>query len=170
MNTQRQRLIADGFAAGLIGYALVVGFFVVVNVIAGQSPFHTAALLGETLFAGLRDPAAVTLAAGPILAFNGVHIAAYILFGFFAAWLVYETELHPEFWYLALFLFIGATLLGVAAVLAAMALLGDPVSIAFVSAASLLAALGMAGYLTASHRALLRTIDQVQETRLGRIE
>ena len=170
MNAQRQRLIADGFAAGLIGYALVVGFFVVANVVVGRSPFYTASLLGETVFAGLRDPGAVTLAAGPILAFNGVHIAAYLVFGFFAAWLVYQTELHPEFWYLAVFLFVGATLLGVAAVLAAMALLGDPVPIGSIFAASLLGALGMAGYLTASHRPLLRAIDQAQETRLGRIE
>lgn len=170
MNAQRQRLIADGFAAGLIGYALVAGFFVVLNVLTGHSPFYTASLMGEAIFAGLRDPAAVTLAPGPILAFNGVHIAAYLLFGFFAAWLVYETELHPEFWYLAFFFFVGITLLSFAAVLAAMVLIGDPVPTWSVFVASVLAAVGMAAYLTASHRSLIRSIEDAQETRLGRIE
>lgn len=170
MNVRRQRLIADGFAAGLIGYALVVGFFVVFNVVVGRSPFHTAALIGEALFTGLRDPSAVTLAAGPILAFNGLHIGAYLFFGFFAAWLVYETELHPEFWYLAFFLFVGAVLLSFGAVLAVMALIGSPVPTWTVFVASLLAAVGMAGYLTVSHRGLLRAVRDAQETRLGRVE
>lgn len=170
MNVRRQRLIADGFAAGLIGYALVAGFFVVLNVVVGRSPFHTAALIGEALFTGLRDPSAVTLAVGPILAFNGFHIGAYILFGFFAAWLVYETELHPEFWYLTFFMFVGAVLLSFGAVLAVMALIGSPVPTWTVFVASLLAAVGMAGYLTASHRGLVRTIQDTQETRLGRVE
>ncbi len=170
MNAQRQRLIADGFAAGLIGYALVVGFFVLLNVATGRSPFYTASFIGEALFTGLRDPAGLTLAAGPILAFNGVHIAAYLLFGFFAAWLVYEAELHPEFWYLALFFFIGATLMSAAAVLAAVALMGDPVPTWSIFVASMLAALGMAGYLAGSHRGLVRSINDGQETRLGRVE
>lgn len=170
MNAQRRRLIADGLAAGLIGYALVVAFFVVVNVAVGRSPFYTAALMGEALFEGLRDPAAVTLAAGPVLAFNGIHLAAYLLFGFFAAWLVYETELHPEFWYLAFFMFLGAAVLSYAAGLAVMALVGNPLSTWTIVTASLLAAVGMAGYLTASHRSMLESINEAGETRLGRVE
>lgn len=170
MDTRRRRLIADGLAAGLIGYALVAGFFAVVNLVAGRSPVYTAALIGEALFNGLRDPAAVTLAAGPILAFNGAHLLAYMLFGFFAAFLVYETELHPEFWYLTFFLFLGATVLSYAVILAVMALVGNPVSTWAVVAASLLAAVGMAAYLTASHRSLIETIGDGQETRLGRVE
>ena len=170
MNAHRQRLIADGVAAGLIGYALVAGFFVVLNLAAGRPPFYTAALLGEAIFTGLREPSAITLAAGPILAFNGLHIAGYLLFGFFAAWLAYETELHPQFWYLALFLFLAATVLMFAVVLAVMAILDNPVPAWSLTVASLLAAVGMAGYLTASHRSLSRKIGDEQETRLGRIE
>lgn len=170
METGKRRLIADGLAAGLIGYALVVGFFVVVNLLAGRPAFHTAALIGEALFNGLRDPAAVTLAAGPIIAFNGVHLLAYLLFGFFAAFLVYETELHPEFWYLTFFLFLGAAVLSYAAVLAVMALIGNPIATWAVVAGSLLAAAGMAAYLTVSHRSLMEAIGNGEETRMGRVE
>ena len=170
MNEQRRRLIGDGLAAGFIGYVLVVLFFVVVNVLSGHSPFYTAALMGEALFEGLRDPAAATLAAGPVIAVNGVHLLAYLVFGFFAAWLVYETELHPEFWYLAFFMFLGATVLSYAAVLAVMALTGNPLATWAIVAASLLAALGMAAYLTLSHRAMLDAIDGAEEPPLGRVE
>ena len=170
MDAQRRRLIADGLAAGLIGYAVVVVFFVVLNVTMGRSPLYTAALMGEALFDGLRDPAAVTLAPGPILAFNGIHIAAYLLFGFFAAWLVYETELHPQFWYLTFFLFLGATVLGYAAILAVMALIGNPVPTWATVGASVLAALAMAAYLTASHRSLVEAISREQETGEGGAE
>ena len=110
------------------------------------------------------------MAAGPVIAFNGVHLTAYLLFGYFAAWLVYETELHPEFWYLALFFFVGVSVLSLVAVMAAMALIGAPVPVWSLFVASLLAAAGMAGYLTGSHRGLARTIRESQETRLGRIE
>lgn len=170
MNAQRQRLLGDGLAAGLIGYVLVAGFFVVLNLVAGRSPFYTAALVGEAIFSGLRDPSAVTLAAGPILAFNGLHILGYILFGFFAGWLVYETELHPQFWYLAFFLFLAATVLMFAVVLAIMTIVESPVPAWSVLVASLLAAVGMAGYLTGSHRSLVGTIREGQETRPGRME
>lgn len=164
---ERRRLVVDGLAAGLLGYAVVVAFFVILNLAAGRSPFHTAALLGEAVFTGLRDPAAVTLAPGPILAFNGVHLAAYMLFGFFGAWLIHETELHPQLWYLALFLFIAATLLGYAAVLALIAAVGGLIAPWSVVAASLLSAAAMAGYLAASHRSLLDRLEEGQETRPG---
>ncbi|MDX1674576.1 MAG: hypothetical protein R3314_07280 [Longimicrobiales bacterium] len=166
----RRRLVVDGLAAGLLGYAVVVVFFVVLNLMVGRSPFHTAALFGEAIFTGLRDPAALTLAPGPILAFNGVHMAAYLVFGFFGAWLVHETELHPQLWYLALFLFIAVTLFGYAAVLAMNALVGSLVAAWSVVAASLLSAVAMAVYLTVSHRSLLERVDEAQETRPGPVE
>lgn len=167
MNAPRRRLIIDGLATGLIGYGLVVLFFVVLNVATGRSPFHTAALIGEAVFTGLRDPGAVSMAPGPILAFNGIHLLAYLVFGFFAAWLMYETELHPEFWYLAFFLFIGATVLSYAGILVVVALIGTLIPASAVLGASLLSAVGMAAYLTGSHRSLIRKVEESQETRPG---
>ncbi len=167
MTAQKRRLVADGLASGLIGDALVGAFFVVLNLAAGRSILYTVALVGEALFSGVREPAAVTLAAGPMLAFNGLHLAACLLFGFFGAWLVYEAELHPEFWYLALFLFLGATVVSYAGVLALMVLVGSPLDTGTIVAASLVAAVGIGVYLVARHRPVVRAIHRTRETRAG---
>lgn len=170
MDARRRRLIADGVAAGLIGSSLVAAFFLVVDQVAGRPPLHTAAFLGEALFSGLRDPSAVTIAVGPILAFNGFHVAAFLGFGFFGALLEYETERHPELWYLTVFVLVGAAAVSQVAVLALMTLIGSPLSAGSIVVASVLGAVGMAVYLVASHRSAVRAIREAQETRLGRVE
>lgn len=170
MSDERRRMVIDAILAGFIGYVVVVAFFAAVNLVAGRSPFYTAALLGEALFAGLRDPAAVSVEAGMVLAFNGVHLLAFLLFGLFGAWLVYEAELHPQFWYLAFFFFLGATVMGYAAVLALTAVAGILLSPWLLVGSSLLGALAMAGYLGGSHRPLVRSIRGDHESRLGRVE
>lgn len=169
MRAERKRLLADGLIAGFVGYALVVGFFLIWNVAAGRPAFHTAALMGSALFGGLRDPAQLVIEPGMVIAFNGVHLLALLAFGFFAAWLVYETELHPEFWYLAFFLFLVGAVGGYAAVLAVSLVTGSLLSPWLMVAASLVAALGMAGYLAASHRALMRLIRTAPD-RLGTVD
>lgn len=169
MQEQRRRLLADGIVAGLIGYLTVAIFFAVANVAVGRSAVHTAALLGEALFWGLRDPASVVIDPGPVLAFNGVHLLAFMAFGFFAAWLVYEIERHPDFWYLAFFLFLGAAVLSYAGVLALTVLAGALVSPWLVVASSLLGAVAMAVYLGGTHRSLVRAVLQ-RESRLGTVD
>lgn len=163
MNAPRTRLIQDSLIAGFVGYLTVVLFFVLWNLALGRSPLYTAALLGEGIFAGLRDPSAVALDPGLILAFNALHLAAFLVFGFFAAWLVYETELHPEFWYLAFFLFLAATVLSYAVVLALTVLVGNLLSPFLVVGSSLVGALAMAGYLVMSHRPLAAAIQRSDE-------
>jgi hypothetical protein len=158
MNARRRQMLVDGLAAGLVGYLAVVLFVALWNVVAGRSPFFTAALLGEAVFLGLRDISAVTLDPGMVLAFNGLHLLAFLVFGFFGAWLVYETELHPSFWYLAFALFVAAAVLAYGAIAALTALVGGLVSPLLVVMASLIGASGVAGYLTAFHRPLLRDI------------
>lgn len=137
MTTQRRRLIADGLAAGTIGYALVAVFFIVLNVAGGRSPLYTVALIGEAVFGGARDPGVVAVSAGPVLAFNGVHLSAYLLFGLFAAWLAYATTLHPELWTPALLLFAGGAVVSHAGALTVLALIGSPLPTASVVTASL---------------------------------
>lgn len=170
MTAQRRRLIADGIAAGIIGYALVVAFFVVLNVTSGRSPLYTVALIGVAIFGGVAEPSVATVSAAPVLAFNGVHLAAYVLFGYFAAWLAYETDLHPEFWTLALLLFTGGAVVSYAGAQTALALVGSPLSTAAVVAASLVGSVGVGAYLTVSHRALIHSIRDSRETPLGRVE
>lgn len=169
MRADRKRLILDGLLAGVIGYAVVVAFFIVLNLAQGRSPFHTAALLGSAVFGGLRDPGLLVLEPGMVLAFNGVHIVAFMLVGFFGAWLVYEAELHPQLWYLAFFLFLVGGVVGYAAVLATSLVVGHVLTPWHGVVANLLAALGMAAYLVASHRGLIRVIRE-SPGRLGTVD
>jgi hypothetical protein len=164
MIANRRRMLLDGLVAGFVGYLAVAIFFAVWNLALGRSPFYTAALLGEGVFAGLRVPEAMTLDPGWVIAFNGVHLVAFLVFGFFAAWLVYETEMHPEFWYLAFFLFLAATVLSYAAVLALTVLVGSLISPWLVIGSSLVGALAMAVYLAGSHRALVQAIRSTDRT------
>jgi hypothetical protein len=96
-------MLTQGLVAGLAAYAAVALFFAVVNLIGGRSPFHTAAALGSALFYGVRDPAGVILAPGPVLAYNGVHLIASLLVGMAVAWLFYEIERYHFLWYFAFF-------------------------------------------------------------------
>ena len=154
-------MLVDGLVAGLVGYLAVVLFVALWNVVAGRSPFYTAALLGEAVFLGLRDMAAVTLDVGMVLAFNGLHLLAFLIFGFFGAWLVYETELHPSFWYLAFALFLAAALLAYGAMVALVALVGGIISPLLVVLASMVGVGAIVAYLAAFHRPLLRAIAQL---------
>jgi sugar phosphate permease len=126
MEVRTQRTLQGGLVAGLIGYGTVVGFFAVLNLIEGRSPFHTAALLGSALFMGLDDPVAVEVAARPVLAYNAVHLLAFLAAGFVTSWLVSLAERHPSVQYLVLVLLlvIGFHVYG-AVLLAALPLFGS---------------------------------------------
>lgn len=95
MSRDTSRVLATGLAAGLAGYATVVVFFAVTNAISGRSAFYTAALLGSAMFYGARTPAEVAVAAGPVLAYNMVHMFVFLGLGFFAAAMVELAERHP---------------------------------------------------------------------------
>jgi hypothetical protein len=99
--------------AGLIGYAAVALFFVVLNLAVGRPALYTAAGLGA-FFTSLEGfGGEVTVAAGPVIAFNGIHMLLSVSVGMAAAWLVYEAEEHHEFWYILLLLFVALYLFGV---------------------------------------------------------
>ncbi len=87
MKPEKSEVFAQGLVAGFLGYATVVGFFALLNALAGKSVFFTAALLGSALFYGARDLAHVAVAAGPVLSYNGVHLLVFVAFGVAAAWL-----------------------------------------------------------------------------------
>jgi len=106
MAPERSETFRQGLVAGMLGYATVVVFFALLNLIGGKSIFYTAALLGSALFYGARDVSAVTVAAGPVLAYNGVHLLVFLAFGIAAAWLAELSEHGPHFWYIAAILLI----------------------------------------------------------------
>jgi hypothetical protein len=101
-----QRLLREGLVAGVLGYATVVVYFVALNLIQGRSPFYTAALLGSNLFYGLESPADLTITAGPVIAYNGVHLLGFVVVGGIMAWLAGLAERIPQGWYLVSLLFL----------------------------------------------------------------
>jgi hypothetical protein len=158
MTEARQRMVRDGLFAGTIAWAVVAVFFAILNLAQGNPAFLTAALLGEALFAGVRDASGVAMDPGLIIAFNGLQLVALLAFGFFSAWLAYEAELHPEAWYLAVFAFLGLTVAGFSALLVVTILLGGLVSAWLALAATLLGAGSVVVYLVVNHQPLARAV------------
>ncbi len=103
-------MLNGGLFAGLLGYGTVVVLFALINVLAGRSPFYTPAMFGGVLFYGLRDPSALEITPGPILAYNMVHVLAFLALGLAASWLVAKAERYPAARYVVLFvlIFVGA--------------------------------------------------------------
>jgi hypothetical protein len=121
------RVIREGAVAGLIGAAVVAVMFLVLDVIQG-TPLQTPAILGAVIFHGARDPHAVTVALGPVLAYTAAHGLAFVAVGLVAASLVAGAEREPamlvalliffaafEVFFLALIVFLAQPVLGVVA-------------------------------------------------------
>lgn len=143
----RARVMSEGLITGLIGYVVVVLFYGILNVVTGQSFFSTAAHLG----AGLVSPAGSGGAAGAVLAFNGLHVLVFLVVGLVAAWLVMQTERHPSFFVLALFIGVAGLFAVMAAFVSFAAQSGIELPIGSVFAANLLAGAFMGGYLLKVH-------------------
>jgi len=143
----RARVLSEGLITGLIGSLLIILFYGFFNLLAGESFFSTAALLGSDLASTRRQGGAI----GAALAFNGLHVVAFVAIGLVAAWLVMETEKHPSFFVVALFIGIAGMFLVLAAFLAFAASSQAELPIGSVVVANLLAGAGMGGYLLKAH-------------------
>lgn len=91
--------------------------FPAMDLAQGRTPFHTAGLIGSWLFFGGAAPPPPQAWAGPVLAYNGVHLLASLAVGILGAVLVLGSDLHRGFWYFALLVLVAAgmyafTLLG----------------------------------------------------------
>ncbi len=95
MTPERRMFWLGGLVSGLIGYGTVVLVTAVLNLAMARSPFYTAALFGGTLFYGLEDPQLLQIAPGPVLAYNGAHILAFLVLGMVCSWAVYIGERYP---------------------------------------------------------------------------
>lgn len=148
------RVLQHGAVAGLVGYLTVALVFATANVVTGQSPFHTAAVLGATLFYGASDPASVTVLPAYVFAFNGLHLMAFLAFGVCGAWLAALAARGAQLWYFALFfwIFVATHLIGAAQVFALP--LEATIPGAAVWSAGMAAALIMALYLYRANPAL----------------
>ncbi len=106
-----QRILREGFVAGLIGAAAVALWFLVVDTVNGQ-PFFTPKMLGAALFWGLRDPAQVGAifptgeqVFATVIGYTMVHVVAFVAVGVIAAALAYEIELFPSTLYIVVVFF-----------------------------------------------------------------
>lgn len=161
MRTQTRDVLEGGLYAGLIGYATVIVVMAFMNVILGRSPFYTAALFGSALFYGLKDPAALVVAAGPVLAYNGAHMLAFLALGLGASWLVALAERHPtaQYVFLIVLIFIGFHVFG------ALLLFAEPLLGAAgwwqLGIGTLAAAFAMGWYLWRAHPLLQRELHDL---------
>ncbi len=163
MRAERVQANLQGLIAGFIGYAAVALFFAIINVIAGRSPFFTAAFFGGALFYGVRDPAQVTVWPGAVLAYNGVHLLMFLALGMIASWLAYLSERGPQFWYIGaiLFLFVVFHMYGFVLLLTGGIQTVIPTWTVFV--ATVLAGTAMFGYLLWVHPRFRSELHEFRE-------
>ena len=150
-------VLREGVIAGLIGAATVAVWFLVLDFARGK-PFLTPALLGTAVFQGLRDPAGVAIAIGPILGYTVLHGLAFIAFGVVAAALIAASEREPALFIAVVILFACFEMF----FLGALGALGRSMVGALVWWAiligNMLAAATMLWYFFLGHRALPRTL------------
>jgi hypothetical protein len=96
--------VREGFIAGLIGAAAVAGWFLVVDVVAGQA-FYTPAVLGQALFWGVTDPAAAEVTFPAVAAYTMIHVLAFMVWGILAAILACQVERVPATLFVVIVLF-----------------------------------------------------------------
>lgn len=161
MRVQTRDTLIGGLWAGLIGYGAVVVVVGLLNLLAGRSAFYTAALFGSALFYHLQNPALLDVSPGPVLAYNMVHMLAFLVIGYFASWLVALAERFPTAIYLilVLLLFVGFHVYFALALLAR-PLLGE-VAWWQIGAGSFAAVVGMGWYLLTAHPALRRELRDI---------
>ena len=163
MRTDRTETIWHGVMAGLTGYATVALIVGALDLMQGRSFFFTAALLGESLFYNLRDPAQVVVWPGAVFAYNGVHLVTFLAFGMLAAWLADFSERGPLFWYLGLVLYLVVFLHLFGAILLMTESLRTAIPAYEIWIPSLAAVLAMGGYLLSVQPRLRALLTQELE-------
>ena len=99
-----KRTIVEGVIGGTIGAVAVAVWFLCIDVSMGQ-PFRTPALLGATLFDGLRDPAALHTTARLVLEYTALHWTAFVAFGLVTAGLLAAADRDPRLLFVVFMLF-----------------------------------------------------------------
>ena len=160
MKPARSEIFVQGLVAGVLGYAAVVVFFALVNALTGKPVFYTAAVLGSALFYGARDLSQVTVAAGPVLSYNGVHMLVFVALGVIAAWLVELSERGPHFWYLAALVLIGFAFHFFAVLLGLTTSLRAALPVWALLTSGVLGSAAMGAYLLGAHPEARRALRQ----------
>jgi hypothetical protein len=154
MIAQRRDMLAHGLVAGLIGYAVVVAFITMENVIQGRPFFATAAQLGAVLVGRGQVAPAIPLDAAPVIAFNGAHLLVMLGFGTVASYLATIWEQAPRNGYIIMFGFIAAALAVLLASIAVLSGVLRTVTVATIVTVNVAAVIAVATYLLRMHPAL----------------
>jgi hypothetical protein len=155
-------MITDGLVSGFIGYLAVAAFLGVVNVLSSRPLLHTATVLGQLVVGGSADAQGAAIQAAPVLAYNAVHLAIFLVIGLVASLLILATERHPNLW-LAYFL-IFLTLV-MATAITFTVFVGPVVAVLpwwSLIGANLAAAVAMGGYLAWRHPTLWAVVEDLE--------
>lgn len=93
------RTFSDGLFAGVIGFVVMAASMAVLDLFAGRALGHTPSLLGQAVIGGFGTPTPGQVAAGPLLAYNGLSVLVFVAIGVLASVIVAQMELHPVLWY-----------------------------------------------------------------------
>ena len=96
--------IVEGVIGGTIGAVTIAIWFLCIDVSMGR-PFRTPALLGATLFEGLRDPDALHITARLVLEYTLLHWVAFVAFGLVVAVVLSAADRDPRLLFAAFMLF-----------------------------------------------------------------
>ena len=159
---ERGRVVYEGLVAGILGYATVAITIGALDVLSGRPPLYTPSLLGQVVIGGFGPPTPGVVSPGPVFAYNGIHLLAFLVIGLIVSLAVWEVELHPPFWYAAFFALLATILVSLLVLALITAPLHGLISSTHMLIANALAAVVIGGYV---HRAHPRLRERV--ARLG---
>jgi hypothetical protein len=146
----RLSIIREGIVVGLAGATAVAAWFLLYDLAAGV-PFRTPALLGATIFDGLRDPAALVITPALVLKYTVLHGLAFLAFGIAAAGLFALVDYERRVLFAVFMLFCCFEVFLVGMVMTLAERLIEEIPVRTILGANLLAAGIMLGFLFRSH-------------------
>ena len=150
-------IIREGIMVGLAGATAVAVWFLLYDLAAGV-PFRTPALLGATIFDGLRDPAALVITPSLVLKYTVLHGLAFLAFGIAAAGLFALVDYERRVLFAVFMLFCCFEVFLVGMVITLAERLIEEMPIWAILGANLLAAGVMLGILFRSHHRVPREV------------
>ena len=80
MRVQEHSTVREGLVAGLLGATIVVAWYLVFDMAAGQ-PFHTPNVLGKVVFRGDLEPGVREIVPRVVVGYTVLHVVVFVLAG-----------------------------------------------------------------------------------------
>jgi hypothetical protein len=93
-SVSHNRVVREAMVAGLMGAAIVAGWFLLFDLARGQ-PLFTPAALGSTLFLGAGSVEEVIVSPLTVLGYTVLHVAAFMVTGLLAAAIAVAADEQP---------------------------------------------------------------------------